>query len=679
MRHDAHFVTRRDKIAARVPGALYPVLAWIAGTILVARQALRVHTLQPDELLAVFGARYLRDHFPGGLLSSQVSGRGFERLTAVMFAAIDALASSTAQAFRIQHVVMAALLAAVVFPVYAWARQLGNPSWLSLLAGIAAMLTPWAVWGTSLLNIAPGYTVTTFALWAMTSALAAPSRRADLLALASLALLACTRVGNAVVAVGLPLGALFMAFAGQRRVGRALRSAWRAHTVLWAAVAVVVAYAAVRGTGSLVGAYSTRLPTPDHRFWAELRIGINQIASGTGLLAVMIGGAWAVWGVLRSPRADARALGWVLLASLLALAFAAVTQAPEERYIAALAPAVLVAFVTALHRREVPWWLVAVVGVVVARLAALGVPVPGGPYGSSSAPSATWFHQVVLGRASLHLPTGGSHVLTVVVLAAVVAATVIVAWGRTPLVAAAVALVVVNGVLGAEWAMRKFVEEAGRPELTFEQLAWVDRAAGGRDVSILDFDQVGNVPYGPTFAEVSSYNARVRDVLTFAGHSGVLCCGSDQRRGNIAVDVATGTVTSKLPPLLLEIEGFVPVGLDTTPIAHSDYLPQVVTLARVNSRRVRFAVVGGSQVGAVSPAQPLTVRYFHPRAGDCAVFSFGATPAELRVAGRRLPSRYGGGFLKGSLDRFAGRRSVDVTLVLRPGGLISGIDLLPCR
>jgi hypothetical protein len=679
MRHDARFVTERAGIAARARGAAYPLLAWIAGTIFVAREALRVHTLQPDELLAVYGGRYIRDHFPRGVLSAHVSGRGFERLTAVLFGLVDALASSTAQAFRIQHVLMAALLTAVVFPAYGWARQLGNPRWLALLAGVAAMVTPWAVWGTSLLDIAPAYTFTTLALWAIAYALVARTPAADLMALAAIVLVAVTRVGNSVIVVSLPIGVLAMSYVRERRMGAAIRSALREHRLVWSGVAVAILLIAVRGTHSLVGGYSTRLPAPDGRFATELRIGVNQLSSGTALLAVMIGGAWMLWSLFQTRRDDARALSWVVVVSFLALAFAAITQAPEERYVAALAPAAIVAFVTALHRRDVPWWLVAIVGVVVARLAALGVPVPGGAYGYSSAPAATWFHQVVLGRASLHLPGGGSHALTIVVVAAAVMAAVVIATRFRRLGYAAVALVTLNGLFGAQWSMRKFVDAAGRPELSFERLAWVDGAAGSADAAILDFDQVGNVPYGPTYAEVASFNAHVRGVLTFDGHSGVLCCGSEARRGDIAVNTTTGTVTSKLPPLLLTIQGFRPVGLDLVPVAQSDYLPQTVMLERVLSRRVRFAIVRGSAVGAATPGQPLTVRFFDPGADDCAVFAFAQTMASLRSGGRRLAATYRDGLLKGSLARYAGRASVDVTLVLHPGGLISGIDLLPCR
>src|SRR5206468_1087220 len=145
--------TARGRIWVAAPWAGAAALG-----VLIARFSVRIHTLQPDENIAVGASRYVLHHPLSAVDPTfNLSGRGLERAVAVLFAVVQAIVGDTGRAFWVQHVVGALLFASVVVVVAAWGRDLGLPGWQALLAGIAACCVPWMVLGTSLLHSSPAY------------------------------------------------------------------------------------------------------------------------------------------------------------------------------------------------------------------------------------------------------------------------------------------------------------------------------------------------------------------------------------------------------------------------------------------------------------------------------------------------------------------------------------------
>ncbi|MDX6658226.1 MAG: hypothetical protein QOH62_3019, partial [Solirubrobacteraceae bacterium] len=218
-----------------VPFAVFG-LAWLV----VAHYGLMIHSIQPDEVIPVAGSRHVLEDPLSALGSgAQLSGRGLERTLAIVFAFVQWVLGSTASAFKAQHVLSAGSFAAAVLVVWAWGRRLGLASWQAVVAGALSVCVPWLVLGTSFLNSAPAYSLTTLALYAMWRAIVEPGLWRDVIALAALLVLGLTRVGNIPIAAAFPFGIVVYALHDRLPgvgVGRALRGlparVWREHPLL---------------------------------------------------------------------------------------------------------------------------------------------------------------------------------------------------------------------------------------------------------------------------------------------------------------------------------------------------------------------------------------------------------------------------------------------------------------
>ena len=301
-------MTARARIWVAAPWAGAAVLG-----VLIARFAVRIHTLQPDENLAVVASRYILGHLTAAINPRiNVSGRGLERGVPDLFAAVQWIVGDTAHAFWVQHVVGALIFATVVVVVAAWGRDLGLARWQALVTGIVAGCVPWMVLGTSLLNSSPAYPLTALAIWAMWRAIVVPGLSRDLLAIAALVLLAGTRVGNLVVGAAWPLGIL--AFTLHDRapgvgLGAAVaglpRRVWRDHALLVVLGVAGVLALVVGGTHWIVGAYRVLTPT-GAGFRALLRVSIADLAMGTAIVPVALALAYTARSLVRPERpADA--------------------------------------------------------------------------------------------------------------------------------------------------------------------------------------------------------------------------------------------------------------------------------------------------------------------------------------------------------------------------------------
>jgi hypothetical protein len=647
------------------------LIAFVVAWALIAHQGLRNHVLQPDEAIPVFGSRYIDTHFPGGLFSSGASGRGLERAIAYGFALFQWLLSTTPSVFKAMHVVLAGSCAAVALVVWAWARELGLDRWTAAGAGIAAVALPWSVFGITFLNAGPAQALTALALYACWRAIVRPGPTRDVLALAALLLLGLVRVGNLTVAVVVPVAVLVAALAGRPpgvlRV-RAIVREFRAHPVWLAVGAAAIVVLALGGIHRVVGHYPVRSPL-GASVKAELRTALGQIGAGVALFPAAVAGAWGVRCILRPRDRGGAALATLLLGAFAVLAYAAATQGPEERYVSAVAPLVVLGFAVALARREAGVVGTALAALVVGREVVLhGFPLVGLPFGALGSPATTFFQRVAVGKASLHLPVGAGHPATTLAILAGFAAVllVIVARRRTAVaLTAGLGFLALYGGAAAIYSMHKFVTGAGFPGLNFAEQAWVDGKVGtGADVAILS-DPAIDAGSDPIFREVRLFNRStgLRPALDL---------------GAIA-DPRTGTLHGAVPRYVVEVPRTRPLGLDAQQVASTTYLPQPLVLAELaQPPRLAWAQQPGTRGRIV-------VRFFAGPAGRCAVIGI---QAQLSATG---PHRYvltmGSRHVAGVLDGIVPvtqtvplppGRTVDARLRIAGGGQLVALSAVPC-
>jgi hypothetical protein len=669
----------RGTVTARARQYLWPAavaLLVLVTTFLIARWGTRVRTFNADELIVIFEGRHLQDAFPGALLGR--TSRGLERLPGWLFGFAGAVTPSSASAFWLARVLWALSFAAAAPVAYAWARMLALPRTLSFAAAALAVCCPWMVFGTSFLDVVPAWSLATLALFAMWHALVRPSMRSDVLAILAVLATALARVGLGVVGVALPLGAIMMAIREARSVRGAARVLWRDHRLLVVLAAAGAALVAIVGTRPFVGGYPLRHPGLGGPFWTQVRIGWEQVADGAALIPAIVASAWALRSLVAPRDRAAEAFALVLVIAFGVLSYAALTQAPEERYLAGLAPMVGVGFAAALWRREAPPLLVAAVGLLMARVFTLGAPTITDPYGYQRFPAATWMHRVIVGRAQLELSFIGHHGATVVGLALAVAAVAIVAIRRSNLLLTGVAMACAAfGLAGGSWALKKFVDAAGRPDITIAQATFIDRAARNASVGMVDFEPepVAGGQFYAVWRDVQIFNPQVATRVDFGTNAALGCCGA-LRRITLRVDPQTGRISSdkRLPDLLATINVLSPYGLALRQITVSDYLPSLVSLGRLTSRFVSYAVVAGDPGGHLSRT-PIMVRVYRPQRTSCAFFAMDPPDSlVVNVAGRRAKLVDNGV----ALGRFAGRRWVDLELTGAPPSRLTALVPRPC-
>jgi hypothetical protein len=245
-------------------------------------------------------------------------------------------------------------------------------------------------------------------------------------------------------------------------------------------------------------------------------------------------------------------------------------------------------------------------------------------------------------------------------------------------VTAVVAACAVIGLIGGNWAMKKLVNGAGRPDLTSAQVTWLDRAAGNTKVGLIDFepDPVAGGQFSAVWRDVEIFNPQVDARIDYGSNAALTCCGYGLRPIRLRVDPQTGRISSSspLPKLLASINAVSPYGLPWQEIAASDYLPSRVSLGRLTSPYARFAVVSGDPGGHLSE-KPIVLRVFRPGPDTCGYFTTDPPNAlALRIAGRPVALRDNTVHLR----RFAGRPYVDLALSGAAPARLTVMEAGPC-
>lgn len=619
---------RVGRLEVLVGALLLAALAW---TLVRGQQN---HTLQADEYaFGLAGARSFAADFLGTLLAASPVNRGPERLMALILWVPYTLFDATPTMFRAAHVTTGALYLLAALPAYALARLLRLERWQAGLVAALAVVTPWLLYGTTLLNVTVAYPLTTALVWAVVRAVTRPAVGNDVLVLVIAALGATARTGSlpfvAVAAVAVLVQVWRSRPAGEG-VGRFPLRVARTHPVLVGAGALSIVVVLALGVTSIIGG-QYKDAVPDGLSVGEIvsRAGLwgSILALGSGYVVVMVALPWAVRQAVRPADPAAGAFAVTALALFAVFVVSTLEAPPEERYVAVLAALAPVAFGAALFRRETSTVGVLIGGLVVLRIVTANVPAAdAGSYAWMVAPARQFSFRFLEGRATAAGVPEGWDVVTLLVIAAIVVA---VALTRLPArlaiggaAAVAVAVVAVGGAQ-AQYNADKWLDGEGSRAVSWEDRAFVDVAVGDGLAHGWDYNPRSGdlVPFALARAQV--YNRRVGGAIRLADMPQTWsCCDRDIR---FSVDAETGRVQAPepLPRYVLAPPGFQRVGFAARFAAGSPALAGFGLFDLGPAPRVSYVVTGAEDDGAIRAGRRAVVRAF--TAAD------GAEPACARI------------------------------------------------
>ena len=272
-------------------------------------------------------------------------------------------------AFHAAHIFNAPLMASASIPAYLLAREVLGRGPALCVAALSA-LVPWMVISGALLTEVVAYPAFLWAVWGLERAVAEPSRRRDVAAVAALALAVLARTQFVFLVAVLPAAILLhelgRAEARPRRLARAARAAVRRHRVLTGlyVVGAVLAglVAAIGSLSDLLGTYAVTAhgsPLPSG-VWRAFATHLDTIALGSGLVPLVLGGGWLLASALRPEEARTHAFATVALLVTVSLTVETASydvrfgglRDVHDRYLFYAVPLLLVGTAAALAERR---------------------------------------------------------------------------------------------------------------------------------------------------------------------------------------------------------------------------------------------------------------------------------------------------------------------------------------
>jgi hypothetical protein len=351
------------------------VAAWIAVGF---SGRIRDWGVMTDELLYVrLALSAATRHSPLPVVHGEVVGTINQLYPLLLSPLYGTLADPTA--FRAAHFLNAPVMTSAAIPAYLLARRLVD-RWAALAVALLSVVVVWIVLTGFLLTEVVAYPVFLWAVLGIDHSLRRGSWRADLVAVAGVALAVLARTQFFVLGVVLPLAVLghelgyplATAPRGTRRA--ALRSAalslYRRHRLLVALYALAavgaVVLAAFGSVSSVLGDYSVTATTgsivPAGLLQATAAH-LDSMAIGCGLLPVVLGGGWALTTLVRPADRRAHALATVVVLTVPLLALEAASfdlrfggkDVVRDRYVFYLVPLLLAGTAALLRERRRPW------------------------------------------------------------------------------------------------------------------------------------------------------------------------------------------------------------------------------------------------------------------------------------------------------------------------------------
>ena len=276
---------------------------------------------------------------------------------------------SPPDAFRAAHLLNAFLMVSAIFPVYLLGRQVLSRRW-AFAASALSVLVPWMVLIGFLMTEAAAYPAFLWAILGLQLAVAKPSPRRDLLAVAALCFAVLARTQFAVLVVVLPFAILAHEVVTRRALVAGMRHAVAAHRVLaslYAAGLALAAILAVAGSfGRLLGVYAVTVEEGSllpSGVWASAGRHLDAVAIGCGLVPLILGGGWMLATVVRPQNRKEHALATLSVVTIALLTFEAASFSirfgdaiVRDRYLFYVVPLLLIGSAAALEgarRRQV--------------------------------------------------------------------------------------------------------------------------------------------------------------------------------------------------------------------------------------------------------------------------------------------------------------------------------------
>jgi hypothetical protein len=318
------------------------------------------------------------------------------------------------------------------------------------------------------------------------------------------------------------------------------------------------------------------------------------------------------------------------LGSILLVLYSNATAGTDERYIVYLAFPLALATVLAFARREAPWLLVAVAGILAVRLIwHEGWNAEGGPFGYFVGPAETFYARSVLLRLSVwhpgHDPRTAALVLELLVVAACAFAMTRHRLAMRTGVALLSALVLIQ-LVQTNYVVGRYIDQAvagNGPGI--KQLSWVDEKIWGKGQAGYWAAEAGNTgPFEGISVDVQFWNNSLTRVVGMDAPAGVQI-----PPGDALVSTRSNPTTGYVKRVSADENAQVPPYLVTpadgrsavygTKIAQSTYSP--LQLIKVKPPlRLRWAIAGAQPDGYLAPG-PATVRVYAAalaqRAGQC--------------------------------------------------------------
>jgi hypothetical protein len=290
-----------------------------------------------------------------------------------------------AGSLRAAHVLNALLMASAAVPAFLLARRvLDSPRWALLVAFLSVAL-PWIVLASFLLTEVAAYPAFLWAVWAMTRAVVVRRWRADLLALALIALAVLARTQLIALAAAFPVAVLVEALVIDRGAWRGLWRTRRPLVLLYGAGLVAVLVLAVAGkASSLLGNYAeTAKGSVIQWRLAEAFVQHAAILALTmAILPFLLGAAWLQRALARGRPEQERAFAAVALATVVFVLLEAASfdlrfggGLVKDRYAFYAVPPLVIAAVAAA--RDAAWPRLSLVAPLVVVLTGFAtVPLP---------------------------------------------------------------------------------------------------------------------------------------------------------------------------------------------------------------------------------------------------------------------------------------------------------------
>jgi len=374
-RQSAAAALSRHAGALGVGAVVSGVAAWIA---VAFSGRIRDWGVMTDELLYVrLALSAATRHSPLPVVHGEVVGT-INQLYPLLLSPFYATLSDPT-AFRAAHFLNAPLMASAAIPAYLLARRLVD-RWAALAVALLSVVVVWMVLTGFLLTEVVAYPAFLWAVLGIDNALRRGTWRADLVAVAGVALAVLARTQFFVLGVLLPLAVLghelgfplATAARGTRR--RALRAAaaevlgrHRLLVVLYAIAALGAAVLAAFGSlSSVLGDYSVTATTgsivPDGLLQSTAAH-LDSMAIGCGLLPLVLGGGWALTTLVRPSGRRAHALATVSVLAVVLLALEAASfdlrfggqDVVRDRYVFYLVPLLLAGTAALLREGRRPW------------------------------------------------------------------------------------------------------------------------------------------------------------------------------------------------------------------------------------------------------------------------------------------------------------------------------------